>query len=216
MPKHPVEKIFKECGAILEGHFVLSAWKHSGIYFDKWQIYIKDSESVIKLCAKMASEIKERYGQSKDIIEAVAGPADGGNILAFLLSHFLRSAWQEQVLFLPTQKEDKEKKQIFRKECRKLIAGKNVLVVDDILTTGGSIKKVIEEVKKAGGRVVAVATLCNRDRVTSEKLGYPLFSRWETKIKDWPEEECPLCAAGVPINKDVGRGEEFLAKKACK
>lgn len=208
MPKHPVEKIFEECGAILEGHFVLSSKKHSGKYLDKARIYT-DPERVCDLCLEMANKIKERYQD----IEAVVAPALGGIILAQWLAYFLRSNHQEKILSLFTEK-DQSGSQILKRSYQKLVAGKKVLIVDDILTTGSSIKQVIEEVKKSEGRVMAVEVICNRGGVTSEKIGgYPLFSLWETKIESWSEDECPLCKAGVPVNPEVGRGEEFLAKK---
>lgn len=213
MAKHWVEEIFEKCGAILEGHFVLAFRRHSGKYLDKYMLYYTDPESVCDLCFEIAAEMREKYQDPRKRIEAVVAPAWGGIILSQWIAYFLRTAWQGKVLSLSTGKNEAGN-QVLNKRCQKLIAGKSVLIVDDILTTGGTIKEVVKEVHKAGGRIIAVAVICNRGGVTSDQLGFPLFSLWETKIEDWVEEDCPLCEAGIPINEEVGRGGEFVAKKA--
>lgn len=93
-----------------------------------------------------------------------------------------------------------------------------MLVVDDVLTTGSSVKKVVELVRRYGAHVVGVAALCNRGDVSLSNLGD--VPRLETLIqmslKSWSEEECAAdgpCAKGIPINTSVGKGKEFLLRK---
>ena len=90
-----------------------------------------------------------------------------------------------------------------------------ILVVDDILTTGGSVRKVVETTRSFGGNVVAVGVLCNRGGIKPEDVGgVPrLFALVNVKLDAWDEMDCPLCASGVPVNTDVGKGREFLARK---
>lgn len=100
----------------------------------------------------------------------------------------------------------------------KLVANKKVLVVEDVLTTGGSAKKVIEATRRVGGEVVGLGVLCNRGGVTPKDVGNPpeLFSLVDIKLNTWTEEECALtgpCSKGIPINAEVGKGEEYLARK---
>jgi len=94
------------------------------------------------------------------------------------------------------------------------ISGKRVLVVEDILTTGGSAKLVVEAVRKAGGEVVGVAAICNRGKVTAEMVGVDqLWSAVTVDMVTYDPAECPMCSQGVPITTEVGHGKEFLAAK---
>jgi orotate phosphoribosyltransferase len=89
-----------------------------------------------------------------------------------------------------------------------------VLLVEDIITTGGSIKAVSDAVREAKGTVAGLAAICNRGGVRAEDIGAPiLFSMAELPLTSWPESECPLCRQGVPINVEVGKGREFLSRR---
>jgi orotate phosphoribosyltransferase len=89
-----------------------------------------------------------------------------------------------------------------------------VLVVEDILTTGGSARQVVEAVQRQGGSVVGVGALCNRGDVSAATLGAPaLFALTAVPLTSYAPEECPLCAAGVPINTRVGKGAAFVAQR---
>ena len=92
---------------------------------------------------------------------------------------------------------------------------KRVLVVEDILTTGGSARKVVEAVRAIGGNVVGVGVLCNRGGVTAQDLANvpKLEVLVNISLDAWNEADCPLCKQGVPVNPDVGKGREFLARR---
>jgi orotate phosphoribosyltransferase len=87
--------------------------------------------------------------------------------------------------------------------------------VEDVLTTGGSAKKVIEATRALGGDVVGLAVLCNRGEITKQDVANPsrLSTLVKVKLEAWDEKDCPLCAQNVPINIDVGKGIEYLAHK---
>jgi len=104
---------------------------------------------------------------------------------------------------------------VIKRGYNKLVAEKNVLVVEDVLTTGDSVKKVIEATRKTNGNVVGLGVLCNRGGIKSQDVANPpkLFSLVDIKLDAWNEEECPLCTQHIPINTDVGKGREFLARK---
>jgi len=104
---------------------------------------------------------------------------------------------------------------VIKRGYDKLVAGKKVLIVEDVLTTGGSVKKVVEAVRAIGGEVVAVAALCNRGKVTSQMIGDvpELFSLINLDLQMYDETDCPLCQNNIPVNTNVGKGKEFLAKK---
>jgi len=104
---------------------------------------------------------------------------------------------------------------IIKRGYDKLITGKKVLIVEDILNTGGTVKKVVRAVRANGGEVVAVADIFNRGGVTAADIGDvpELFSLVEMTLDMWDEKNCPLCASGVPVNTSVGKGQEFLDKR---
>lgn len=98
----------------------------------------------------------------------------------------------------------------------KFISGKNVLVVEDVLTTGSTAKKVVEAVRTAGGNIVGLGVLCNRGGITTRDVGDvpKLVTLVNVKLDAWDEKDCPLCRQGVPVNTDVGKGREFLARQS--
>ena len=103
---------------------------------------------------------------------------------------------------------------VIKRGYDKLVAGKQVLVVEDIINTGGSVKKVIMATRKYGGTIVGVGALCNRGGITAQDLDIPkLVVLMEVKLDAWDETDCQLCKDGVPVNMDVGKGREFLERK---
>lgn len=94
----------------------------------------------------------------------------------------------------------------------KIVEGQKCLVVEDILTTGGSVKKVVDVVRECGGEVVAVSAIVNRGKVTAEMIRVPqLFSLVDLDLETWSEEECPLCRDNETVNIEVGHGAAFVA-----
>ena len=100
-----------------------------------------------------------------------------------------------------------------------LVAGKNVLIAEDVLTTGGSAKRTVEAVRMDGGHVAGVAVLCNRGGVTAQDVGNvpELFALANVALESWTKEECLQdgpCSKGVPVNTQFGKGGDFLARQA--
>lgn len=206
--------IFKKTGGYITGsHIVYTSGKHGEAYLNKDAIYPHTKE-ISKICREIAERFKD-----KDV-DVVASPALGGIILSQWTSHHLTDLTGKEVLALYTEKVSDENlpggnNQVFKRGYDKLLKGKKVLVVEDITTTGGSVKKVIESVRKAGGEVVAVCVLVNRDpdNINSQTIGAPFFPLAEIKMQAWEEADCPLCQKNVPINTTVGKGREYLAQK---
>lgn len=88
-------------------------------------------------------------------------------------------------------------------------------MVEDILTTGGSAKRVVELVRSMGGNVVGLAALVNRGKVSSLDVGSPskFFTLVNLKIESWTEEDCLFCKEGKPVNTELGKGKEYLQRK---
>lgn len=214
MSGEEILQIFKKVGGYITGsHIVYTSGKHGEAYLNKDAIYPHTKE-ISKICREIAERFKD-----KDI-EMVASPALGGIILSQWTAHYLTDISGKKVLALYTEKVPDESlpggnNQVFKRGYDKLIRGKKVLIVEDITTTGGSVKKVIESVRKAGGEVVAVVVLVNRDpvNINSDSIEAPFYPLAEVKMSAWEEKDCPLCKRGVPINTTVGKGREYLAQK---
>lgn len=177
-----VERVFRDAGAFREGHFVLASGKHSPRYLEKFQVLQWPRETE-RLCATLAGAVRDLG------IDTVAGPTTGGIILAHELARQLgtRAVYAER--------DDDGKGRVFRRGFH-LGAGERVLVVDDIMTTGGSVQETIGAVRSAGAEVVGAAVLVDRS-AGAAKLGVPLFALWSLDIPTYSPAECPLCARGI-------------------
>lgn len=208
MTSDEVLEIFKKTGGYITGsHIVYTSGKHGEAYLNKDAIYPHTKE-ISMICREIAERFKDKG------IDVVAAPALGGIILSQWTAHHLSDLTGKEVLGVYTEKTP-DKNQIFTRGYDQLVKGKKVLVVEDITTTGGSILKVINSVKAAGGEVIAAAAIANRDAkgVTSEMIGVPLVALAEITMQAWDEADCPLCKQGVAINTTVGKGREYLEKK---
>jgi orotate phosphoribosyltransferase len=179
------EALFRKTGAVLDGHFLLTSGLHSPVYWEKFRI-LEHPEYTQKLCAMIAARFK------KERIEVVAGPTTGGIILAFEI------AKQMGLRCIFAEKEENGKR-AFRRGFV-LNPGERVLVVDDILTTGKSVREVLEAVAEKKAVVVGIGVLVDRSEHGLD-FGYPLYSCLRSETLAYTPEECPLCKAGIPLVK---------------
>jgi orotate phosphoribosyltransferase len=208
MTEQGVLDLLRRAGAVItDSHIVYTSGKHGSAYVNKDAIY-PHTKKTSYLCDEIASHFL------LDAVDVVVAPAIGGVILSQWTAYHLTRKLRE-VLGIYAEKAESGDAFVIKRGYDKFIAGKNVLVVEDVLTTGGSAKKVIEAVRALGGNVVGLGVLCNRGGITPADVGNPpkLFALVNVKLDAWDEAECPLCAQGVPINTDVGKGREFLARK---
>jgi len=110
---------------------------------------------------------------------------------------------------------DVQGRQLLRRGYDEIVRGKQILIVEDVVTTGLSVMQTADAVRAAGGTLLAIAALVNRDaaNVTSEMLGAPFLSLACVDFPSWSASECPLCATGIPIDTRVGKGADFLARQ---
>jgi orotate phosphoribosyltransferase len=183
-----VEQIFEKSGAILKGHFLLASGLHSPVYWEKMRV-LQFPEYTEQLCRMIADHFR---GQG---IQMVAGPTTGGIILAFEVARQLgiRAAFAEK---------EADKERTFRRGAS-IKPGERVLIVDDIMTKGGSIHEVMSAVTRQGGVVAGIGILVNRSEQDID-FGVPLFSCHRTIIQNYTPEQCPLCAAKIPLVKPGG------------
>ncbi len=180
-----IEQIFEKSGAILKGHFLLTSGLHSPVYWEKFKVlqFPAYTEQLCRLITKHFS----RQG-----IQVVAGPTTGGIILAFEV------AKQLGVRGIFAEKEGNGGR-AFRRGFS-ISAGERVLIVDDILTTGGSIREVMTAVSNLGGMIVGIGVLVDRSEQKID-FGVPLFSCHQATTITYTPEKCPLCVKKIPLVK---------------
>lgn len=204
--------ILKKIGAVItDDHFVYTSGKHGKVYINKDAVY-PHTVDTSRICELFAQKHKDLE------IDVVAAPSLGGIVLETWTAYHLTKLKNKEVLGVYTEK-NAEKNQVFTRGYDKLVTGKNVLVIEDLTTTGGSVLKVVNSVKNVGGNVVAVSVMVNRDpeHVNSQLMGVPFSALAELKAEAWDEADCPMCKENKPINTNVGHGKKYLeAKKAAK
>jgi orotate phosphoribosyltransferase len=176
--------IFKTAGAIKEGHFLLASGLHSPVYWEKFRI-LQYPNLTEKLCRLIAQHFK---GERVDV---VAGPTTGGIILAF------ETARQLGVRSIFAEKQGDTR--VFRRDFE-ITPGEHILVVDDILTTGSSLRETISAVGKLGGIVIGIGVLVDRSEQNLE-FNLPFFSCLRAPTTVYSPQQCPLCARHIPLVK---------------
>lgn len=209
MNQQEILGMFAKIGAIItDSHVVYTSGKHGSAYVNKDAIYPRTWETS-RLCNAIASRF------SRDAPEVVIAPAVGGVILSQWVAFHLSKMLNREVLGVYAEKTENGESFVIKRGYDKLVQGRRVLVVEDVVTTGGSVKKVVVATRAIGGKVIGVGVLCNRGAILAESIGVSkLLSLVDVKLEAWDEDECPLCREWTcPINLDVGKGREFLARK---
>ncbi|HAQ41468.1 MAG TPA: orotate phosphoribosyltransferase [Clostridiales bacterium] len=176
-----VVEILKECGALLEGHFLLSSGKHSNRYCQcaKLMQYPDKTEKVISIVAEKVKNLE---------IDVIVGPAMGGITAAYELGRQLgiRAIFTERENNVMTLRRGFEIK-----------PGEKILIMEDVVTTGKSSVETANSLEKLGGTVVGIG--CIVDRKASE-IHLPLYSAAELEFETYDADNCPLCMGGsTPI-----------------
>jgi orotate phosphoribosyltransferase len=182
------EEIFRKSGAVLNGHFLLTSGLHSPVYWEKFQV-LQYPNYTTELCQMIANHFRNQK------IEVVAGPTTGGIILAYEVARQMgiRGIFAEKIA---------NGERAFRRGFN-IAPGERVLIVDDILTTGGSIREVMAAVNSKRGKIIGIGVLVDRSGQRID-FGVPLFSCHRAEIITYKPESCPLCAAGTPLVRPGG------------
>jgi len=207
----PLEMIESSGSIIHDQHFVYASDEHGSDYVDCDRLY-RHPEMVRALLTPMLSPHVANIVPLPGY-EVIAAPATGGvylvgiaGLLAHTTSHPVKTVWADKI---------GNKKFAFERagfaEC---LDGANVLIVDDVLTTGSSVAKVARLVESAGGTVVAVRALVNRGQVTAQDMQVPdLYSRVCVDYPAVPADKCQLCIEEVPIVTNLGHPGSFLNER---
>lgn len=201
------EALFRSSGALRNGHFLLKSGRHSGAYLEKFAV-LSDPAATSELCGFWAASSRDADG--RPLVDLVAGPTTGGIILAFETGRQLglRAIFAEEVTG-----SDGTHRREFRRGFR-IDPGERVLLVDDILTTGGSLLAMLPAIEAMGGEIVACVVLVDRSgglgAITSPVTGrvYPVRALWAMDLEtyDAGAPTCPLCVDGVPLHAPGSTG----------
>lgn len=181
-------EIFTKSGALLTGHFRLTSGRHSGQYMQCAQV-LQYPEYSAKLCEHLA----EKFTGTD--IDTVIGPALGGIIVSYEVG---------RALGVRTLFTEREQGVMSLRRGFVINPGEKVLVVEDVVTTGGSVKEVIDVVREKGGEVVGVGVLVDRSNGKAD-FDVRTESVLKLEIESFDPEECPLCKQGIPVVKPGSR-----------
>jgi len=178
-----------ECGALRSGHFLLSSGRHSDSYV-QCALLLEDPRRAEVVGAALGGRLR-RFQPV-----AVAAPALGGMIVGHEVARELGVPFR----FTERRGGEMTLRRGFRFE-----AGQPVLVVEDVVTTGGSVRETIATVRAAGAEVVAVGAILDRSKGHTDFFGLPFESLLARDVPSWLADECPLCAAGRPLDQPGSR-----------
>lgn len=183
-----VLKRLREIGALKRGHFLFSSGRHGDVYLEKFDL-LRDPGATSAVCQGFVERFRD------EVVDVVVGPTTGGVILAFEIG---------RQLGLPAAYAERAADGSAGREIRRgttFPPGSRVLVVDDILTTGGSVRETLAALERHPVTVIAVGVLVDRSGGAVGFGSIPLFALSSHQIRSWLPEECPMCAAGEPIVK---------------
>lgn len=185
-----VLQIFRECGAMLEGHFVLTSGLHSPVFLQKARVFMHADKTGI-LCKALAEKVQTAF---PDGVDYVVGPAVGGIIPAYETSRHLGvpNVWVER--------EDG----VFKLRRFEMEQGARVVIIEDIVTTGLSIRETVQSLKDIGVDVLAAACLVDRSAGKSD-VGVPLLALAEYEVPAYTADELPPELAAIPATKPGSR-----------
>lgn len=179
-------QIFKDAGALLEGHFLLASGYHSALYLEKFQVL-----QFPKYVERMCREIAERF--ASDEVQVVVGPTTGGVLLAYEVAKNLGT----RGIF--AERGDDGKGRVLRRGFE-IAEGERVLIVDDILTTGGSVRDTLDAVEAQGGKPIGVGVLADRSG-GSVDFGVPLEALLRLNVEKFAPDALPAWLAAIPLTE---------------
>jgi orotate phosphoribosyltransferase len=187
-----VLNLFRESGALLQGHFILSSGLRSPIFLQKARVFMHP-EKAEKLCKALAAKIRaEGYGDVSQIVS----PAVGGIIPGYETARHLG---------VPAIYTERVNGVFELRRGFEIAQGEKVIIVEDIVSTGVSIRECIEAIRKVGADVVAAACLIDRSAGEAE-IGVPLVSLVQYKVPAYPADQLPPELAAIPAVKPGSRG----------
>lgn len=186
MTQRTVLDLLRDSGALFSGHFLLSSGRHGSEYIEKFHL-LRQPGLTSEVCAGIA----ERFRDAS--VDVVVGPTTGGILLAFEVARQLGCAAAY------AERGENGQSREFRRATT-FAPGGRVLVVDDILTRGGSVQDTLEALQPLDVEVIGVSVLVDRGGGTMD-FGVPYAPLATVSFDTWEPSDCPLCARGVPLTK---------------
>lgn len=186
MDREEILDIMRQTGVMLEGHFLLTSGRHSDKYMQCAKLF-----QYPDISEKFSKELAGRFKN----VDLVAGPAIGGIILAYEAARQMR---------VPNIFAERENGEMTLRRGFGIPEGANVLVVEDVVTTGGSVREVMELVRKYGAKVAGVGSIVDRSNGAVD-FGVPFEAVLSMEVVSYAPEDCPLCKQGIPAIKPGSR-----------
>lgn len=210
-----IRRIMHDAGAVIEkDHLVLTSGRHSEGYVNCAPFWERPEHA--STFSDLCRELAARLDEVADVTVVLGPQTGGGKIAAAIAPHVVRMISEVPVLSMTAYKIPGVEKKAFqlKPEDRSSLSGELVAVLDDVLSTGGSLAPTISLVRECGGIIVAVGVMVNRSKLTARDLGVPhLVSLQDTDIPTWTETECKRsgpCSRNIPINEQVAHGREYM------
>jgi len=194
MNQKEILALFTEAGALLHGHFKLTSGRHSDVYYEKFAL-LKNPPVCTRICEEMAERLRAAEPS------AVVGPTLGGVIIAYDVARYLGI----EALYA----EPGETGRVFKRGYD-LQPGQRVVIVDDVLTTGRSLREVITLVRSCDAEIAGITLMLDRSG-GKVPFDYPMSALATVSADSWEPAECPLCAKGEPLTQRGSR--RFSAKQ---
>ena len=188
MTNQEIIAMLKEAGVLLEGHFLLTSGRHSDKYMQCAKIF-QDAKYSVPLCAELVAQYRDEN------VELVIGPAIG----AISMSYEVGKQLGVRNIFA-----ERENGVMTLRRGFTIEKGERVLIVEDVVTTGGSVREVMDLVRDCGGEIVGVGSIVDR---TGGKIdfGVPYRSAFSMDITSYEPDHCPICKTGMPLVKPGSR-----------
>jgi len=180
--------ILKRVDAIKEGHFKFTSGLHGSIYI-QCALLLKEPALSEKVCGAIAEHFRPEQP------DLVVGPALGGIIVAYEVA---------RQLGVPGLFTERENGKMTLRRMFQVQPGQKVLVVEDVITTGGSSQEVVELMEGCGAKVVGVGSIVDRSNGRA-RISVPYYSLLTLKIDNYDPADCPLCKQGIPLYRPGSR-----------
>lgn len=194
--------IIEACGALIEDdHFVYASGAHGNGWIAK---------DIINLDPRLPRRLGELLAEAVADIpcDVVCGPVMGGLICA----QFTALALSTSCVYAEREKHDGQERVVLKRGHDAFVANKRVLVVDDVVNTGYSMKLTMDAVRQAGGEVVGAAAWISRGNIGASELGVDKYIFLdEVFLPSWPAKGCRLCDAGMSVNTTYAHGAEYVS-----
>lgn len=197
-------QVFQDCDVILKGHFRLTRGRHSDTYLEKNALFVRP-----KMASDLCESIAHRF--RNDGVEVVIGAATGAIILSAGVAYHLEKMCGRTIYSIYADREGPGF--VIKRGFEKYISGKHALVVEDIITTGGTVQRVITLARSAGtSHIVGVGAICSRNPEIHYTIdNVPLRALLRLDLESYSDEDCPDWLNKIPISREHGKGPDYVA-----